>query len=176
MAGYWPMNDGYGTVLKEYIYGNNTIFNNNQHYWVKLTPAMDNIEICEGENVFSEGGYCLNREKFLKMRSGYAPLEFTIKNGAGLAQNYTYELMSHSTIIMWICMKSLTSPRVKPSRNLFTLQMSKRYQVNIMEDETLQLDTDAMNPKTIISGVDFSQFYDSWGFISIGCSKLTTYC
>jgi hypothetical protein len=90
------------------------------------------------------------------MRSGYAPLEFTIKNGAGLAQNYTYELMSHSTIIMWICMKSLTSPRVKPSRNLFTLQMSKRYQVNIREDETFQLDTDAMNPKTIISGVDFS--------------------
>ena len=77
---------------------------------------------------------------------------------------------------MWICMKSLTNPRVKPSRNLFTLQMSKRYKVNIRSDETLQLDTDAVNPKTIISGVDFSQFYDSWGFISIGCSKLTTYC
>lgn len=112
MAGYWPMNDGYGTVLKEYIYGNHTIFNNNLHYWVKLTSAIDNLEICEGENVYSEGGYCLNREKFLKMRSGYAPLEFTIKNEAGLAQNYTYELMSHSTIMMWICMKSLTSPRV----------------------------------------------------------------
>lgn len=54
--------------------------------------------------------------------------------------------------------------------------MSKRYQVNIREDETFQLDTDAMNPKTIISGVDFSKFYDSWGFLSIGCSKLTTYC
>lgn len=121
MAGYWPMNDGYGAVLKEYIYGNHTFFDNNLHYWVKLTSPFDNLEICEGENVFSEGGYCLNREKFLKMRSGYAPLEFTIKNDAGLAQNYTYDLMTHSTIMMWICMKSLTSPRVSPSRNLFTL-------------------------------------------------------
>lgn len=29
MAGYWPMNDGYGTILKEYIFGNDTTFNNN---------------------------------------------------------------------------------------------------------------------------------------------------
>jgi len=24
LAGYWPMNDGYGNVLKEYVYGNHT--------------------------------------------------------------------------------------------------------------------------------------------------------
>jgi hypothetical protein len=33
-----------------------------------------------------------------------------------------------------------------------------------------------MYPKTIVSGIDFSNFYDGWGFISIACSKLTTYC
>ena len=73
-------------------------------------------------------------------------------------------------------MKQLNVPKVQPSRTLFTLQVKKRYTVNIKEDETLQLDTDAINPKTIVSGVDFSKFYDSWGFISIGCSKMTAYC
>jgi hypothetical protein len=72
------MNDGFGNQLKEYVYGNHTTFDNNQQYWVKFTSPFDKLEICEGENVFSEGGYCLNREKFLKIRSGYAPMEFTI--------------------------------------------------------------------------------------------------
>jgi hypothetical protein len=83
LAGYWPMNDGYGNTLKEYVSANNTVFNKNLHYWVKLTSPINNLEICEGENKFSEGGYCLNREKFMKLRSGYAPLEFTIKKEAG---------------------------------------------------------------------------------------------
>ena len=77
---------------------------------------------------------------------------------------------------MWISMKKLAGPTSKPSRTLFTMQMKNRYTVNINEDETLTLDTDSANPKTIISEVDFSNFYDNWGFLSIACSKLTTYC
>ena len=82
------MNDGFGNILKEYVFAKHTTFNRADYEWVKFNSPADNIEICEGENVFSEGGYCLNREKFLKLRSGYAPLQFTIKEEAGKVKNY----------------------------------------------------------------------------------------
>lgn len=40
----------------------------------------------------------------------------------------------------------------------------------------MQLNTDAIHPKTVITGLDFSNFYNQWGFVSIACSKVTTYC
>ena len=40
----------------------------------------------------------------------------------------------------------------------------------------MKLNTDAINKKTVIEGIDFSNFYDKWGFVSIACSKLTKYC
>ena len=48
--------------------------------------------------------------------------------------------------------------------------------MNINKYEKITLDTDALNPKTIIEGIDVSSIYDKWGFISVGCSKLTMYC
>jgi hypothetical protein len=135
LAAYWPMNDGYGTLLKEYVYQNHTTFSRANQDWVKFNSPSENLEICEGENVFSEGGYCLNREKFLKLRSGYAALQFTIKEEAGKAKGYPYDLMTHSTIVMWMCMKRLGASSVKPSRNLFEMQVSKRYTVTIGSDE-----------------------------------------
>ena len=51
--------------------------------------------------MFSEGGYCLNIEKFLKLRSGYAPLQFTIKEEAGTTRGYQYDLndtLDHSDV------------------------------------------------------------------------------
>lgn len=56
------------------------------------------------------------------------------------------------------------------------MRVSKRYSVNIGSDEILTLESDAAYPKTIVNGIDMSSFYDGWGFLSIACSKSTSYC
>jgi hypothetical protein len=73
-------------------------------------------------------------------------------------------------------MKRLTDITVPPSRNLLEMRVSKRYKATIDNNMMFSLNSDAMYPKTIVSGVDFSNFFDGWGFLSISCSKITTYC
>lgn len=116
LGAYWPMNEGYGNQLVEYVYGNHTTFNNLAYQWTKLTQPKDDIEICEGERVFSEGGYCLTNEKFMRLQSGYDPLSFTIKDTAGKERGYDYELMTHSTIVFWMNIKRLKSIADSPKK------------------------------------------------------------
>ena len=82
---YWPLNDGIGNTLKDNAYGNDTTFDSTLNIWAKFTSPFNDLEICEGEKVFSAGGYCLTSEKFLELKSGYGPLSFTISSKAGTA-------------------------------------------------------------------------------------------
>ena len=71
------MNEGIGNTLHEIIAGQDLTINSDTIKWIKLNTYDQRLEICEGEKVFSDTGYCLHKEKFMRMKSN--PLSITIK-------------------------------------------------------------------------------------------------
>ena len=55
------MNEGVGDYIYDIITGLSVNVNNGQNLdWITLESYDSRLEICEGERVFSENGYCLN--------------------------------------------------------------------------------------------------------------------
>lgn len=46
--------------------GSTVTIDSNVIKWVTLTDPSTEFIYCEGTNVFSDQGYCLNKEKFVK--------------------------------------------------------------------------------------------------------------
>ena len=102
--------------------------------------------------MFSNGGYCLYEDKFMKLTST-SFFSFTVKKNV----NSQYNLMSHATVFMWINIRQIDKTK-SASQKILDFTIEERYSATIEKDQTFRLV--ASSGTSIMSSISVSSIFD----------------